>query len=93
MSEFAGGDVVYPAEAAPGNTADLIQLQIGLEDGALRVRAIVETLVDPALPVTLTIDGLVPHQRLSGDTVLDVEADERGTVTVNLEAGTAEIGF
>lgn len=51
QSEFAGGDVSYPPEAAPGNTADLIQLQISLHDGALVVWAVLETLVDPQVPV------------------------------------------
>lgn len=52
QSQFAGGDVSYPPEAEPGNAADLIQLQIGLtEEGAVQIRAILETLVDPSLPV------------------------------------------
>ncbi|MGH7789071.1 MAG: hypothetical protein ACRERC_19530 [Candidatus Binatia bacterium] len=50
-SAFAGGDTLYPPEAAPGNVADLIQLQIGLRGGALTLRAVLETLVDPDLPV------------------------------------------
>jgi hypothetical protein len=49
---LAGGDATYPPEAAPGNAADLIQLQIGLGDGGgLKVRAILQTLVNPDLPV------------------------------------------
>lgn len=51
QSEFAGGDVAYPPDAAPGNAADLIQLQISLRDGALVVWAVLETLVDPDVPV------------------------------------------
>jgi len=51
QSAFAGGDAAYPDAAAPGNAADLIQLQIGLHRGALFVWAILETMVDPALPV------------------------------------------
>ncbi len=51
QSEFAGGDVVYPPDAAPGNTADLIQLQISRRDGALVVWAVLETLLNPDVPV------------------------------------------
>ncbi len=47
----SGGDAVYPDWAAPGNTADLIQLQIAENRGALEIRALLETLVDPALPI------------------------------------------
>jgi predicted esterase len=50
-SATAGGDESYPPQAAPGNAADLVQLQIGLRDRAIVVRAILETLVDPDLPV------------------------------------------
>lgn len=47
----SGGDAVYPEWAAPGNTADLIQLQLEDRGNVLRVRAILETLVDPSLPI------------------------------------------
>ena len=47
----SGGDAVYPEWAAPGNTADLIQLQIAEGRGALEIRALLETLVDTALPI------------------------------------------
>ncbi len=47
----SGGDAVYPEWAEPGNVADLIQLQIGESRGALEIRALLETLVDPALPI------------------------------------------
>lgn len=50
-SALAGGDAQYPAEIGAGNAADLIQLQIGLRPEGLTLRAILETLVDPALPV------------------------------------------
>ena len=51
QSAFAGGDAKYPPDVVSGNAADLIQLQIGLDAGALTVRAILETLIDPGLPV------------------------------------------
>lgn len=47
----SGGDAVYPGWAAPGNTADLIQLQISRPPEGLAIRAILETLVDPRLPI------------------------------------------
>ena len=50
-SALAGGDAVYPTEIAGGNAADLIQLQIGLGAEGLTVRALLETLTDPSLPV------------------------------------------
>lgn len=51
-SGTAGGDVRYPDTLTINNAADLIQLQIFTTgDGGLTVRAVVETLVDPALPV------------------------------------------
>jgi hypothetical protein len=50
-SVYAGGDATYPFEIDGGNAADLIQLQIGLQDGSLTLRAILETLVDADLPV------------------------------------------
>lgn len=43
---LAGGDATYP-NPGPGNTADLIQLQLGTaENGSLTVAAVLETLVD-----------------------------------------------
>jgi hypothetical protein len=51
QSAFAGGDADYPPEAAPGNAADLIELQISLYRNALVVWAVLETLVDPGLPL------------------------------------------
>jgi hypothetical protein len=50
-SVYAGGDATYPFEIDGGNAADLIQLQIGLQDGSLTLRAILETLIDPGVPV------------------------------------------
>jgi hypothetical protein len=42
-----GGDATYPDSAAPGNTADLIQLQLGTgPEGALDVTAVLSTLVE-----------------------------------------------
>ena len=44
---LAGGDARYPAEGHPGNTADLIQVQLGTAPGgALRATAVLESLVD-----------------------------------------------
>src|SRR5204862_5631674 len=41
-----GGDAAYPAAPHPGNTADLIQLDVGTgAGGALAVTALLETLV------------------------------------------------
>ena len=46
---LAGGDAEYPANPYPGNTADLIQVQVGTDDaGALTVAAVLETLVPGA---------------------------------------------
>jgi hypothetical protein len=50
-SALAGGDAAYPADIAGGNAADLIQLQIGLRAEGLTVRALLESLTDPAVPV------------------------------------------
>jgi len=50
-SEFAGGDVAYPEGAATNNTADLIQLQITLDEGRLVLWGVLESLVDPSVPV------------------------------------------
>src|SRR5437899_1245701 len=47
---FSGGDSTYPASAAPGNAADLIQVQLGrTPEKQLRITAILETLVHPGL--------------------------------------------
>ena len=46
-----GGDVTYPSSAAPGNLADLIQLQVGDDGQRLTIRAILETLSDPRRPM------------------------------------------
>ena len=44
-----GGDITYPADPYPGNTADLIQLTVGSgAGGALAVGALLETLVPGA---------------------------------------------
>jgi hypothetical protein len=50
-SARAGGDVKYPPELAGGNAADLIQLQLGLDGLDLTVRAILQTLTDPTVPL------------------------------------------
>ena len=48
----AGGDAVYPASVVRGNAADLIQLQVSrTRTGALVLRAVLETLLDPAVPL------------------------------------------
>ena len=48
----SGGDATYPEFAdPPGNAADLIQLQIGVQPDGLHLLAILETLVDPDVPV------------------------------------------
>ena len=47
--ETPGGDAVYPEGLE--NAADLIQLQIGLDGGLIEITAILETLVDPKLPL------------------------------------------
>jgi hypothetical protein len=48
---LAGGDATYPEFAAPGNAADLIQLQIGVQGDGLHLLAILETLVNPDFPI------------------------------------------
>lgn len=45
------GDLRYPDWATAGNTADLVQLQISLEDEGLQFKAILETLTDPDQPI------------------------------------------
>ena len=47
----AGGDVTYPAWVTLGNAADLIQLQIDVQTDGLHLLAVLETLVDPAIPI------------------------------------------
>lgn len=50
---------VYPSDAL-ANAADLIQLQLSLDDAQLRIRAVLETLTDPQAPllgVGLDLDG------------------------------------
>lgn len=84
QSAFAGGDTKYPPEAAPGNAADLIQLQIGLQDGAVSIRAVLESLVNPSLPVLAvafdtdndasTGAGALPGDQWLADGGLGVEA-------------------
>jgi pimeloyl-ACP methyl ester carboxylesterase len=58
---LAGGDARYPANPYPGNTADLIQLQLGADAGGnLSIGAVLETLVDGAdalIGVGLDTDG------------------------------------
>jgi pimeloyl-ACP methyl ester carboxylesterase len=54
-----GGASVYPS-VETANAADLIQLQLRFDGEALRIRAVLETLEDPALPllgVGLDLDG------------------------------------
>lgn len=57
----AGGDATYPSAPHPGNTADLIQLQLGQDgDGRLTVAAVLETLVgghDSLVGVGFDTDG------------------------------------
>lgn len=47
-ASYPGG--VYPSDAL-ANAADLIQLQLGLDGKALKIRAVLETLTDPAVPL------------------------------------------
>lgn len=49
-NDSAGGQATYPS-SSEANAADLIQLQITPTTTGLRIRAILETLVDPALPL------------------------------------------
>lgn len=56
--ERKGGDATYPADAAPGNAADLVQVQLGMTNGALRVRTVFNSMVDRDAPlVALGIDN------------------------------------
>ena len=48
-SELGGGVEPYPEDGA--NTADLIQLQLRLTDDGLLIRAVLQTLNDPSVPV------------------------------------------
>jgi pimeloyl-ACP methyl ester carboxylesterase len=58
---LAGGDGRYPANPYPGNTADLIQLQLGTDtSGNLTIATVLETLVDGAealIGVAFDTDG------------------------------------
>lgn len=59
-SGLAGGDVKYPDAAAPGNTADLVQLQVSLEEEGIGIAAILASLVSESLPVVgvaFDVDG------------------------------------
>ena len=47
-ASYPGG--VYPSDDL-ANSADLIQLQLGLDGKALRIRAVLETLTDPTAPL------------------------------------------
>lgn len=50
----------YPAQAQRGNAADLIQLQLRPSADGLSIRAVLETVLDPAVPsvgVGLDLDG------------------------------------
>ncbi|HEX7096116.1 MAG TPA: hypothetical protein VF183_09545, partial [Acidimicrobiales bacterium] len=49
--DCSGGDAAYAPWAAPGNTADLIQLQIGADHRGVTIRAVLGSLVNPSLPV------------------------------------------
>ena len=47
-----GGDAAYPASVTRGNAADLVQLQLSrAPSGALVIRAVLETLLDPSVPL------------------------------------------
>ena len=46
---FGGGAEPYPEDGA--NTADLIQLQLRPTDDGLQIRAVLQTLNDPSVPV------------------------------------------
>jgi|GEM_PF-2685987 len=60
------GDAEYPEWAAPGNAADLIQLQIGLQYDGLHLRAVLQTLTN----VTFTLPVEVPNG--NGEEMRDV---------------------
>jgi hypothetical protein len=107
QSAFAGGDAAYPASLAVNNAADLIQLQIFLDDSRrLSVRAVLETLVDPAAPVlavafdtdadaatgaaTLPGDGWQTDAPLGVDVLLEVAAP--GARLWEYREGTWSIG-
>ena len=48
----AGGDATYPGSIERGNAADLIQLQLSQSrNGGVAIRAVLETLLDPAVPL------------------------------------------
>lgn len=49
----SGGDATYPDFAAPGNTADLIQLQIGVQTDGLHLLAILQTLTADNIAIPL----------------------------------------
>jgi len=61
-----GGDATYPADPHPGNTADLIQLQVGTnQGGVLVVLALVETLV-PGADVAVGVGFDTDRNSLTG---------------------------
>lgn len=48
---FAGGDVTYPDDAAPGNAADIIQVQLAPAGGGVSMRFVLNSLVDRRAPL------------------------------------------
>ena len=55
-----GGNSVYPASLPERNAADLIQLQFSRTKGKLHIRAVLQTLLDEAVPVVrvgFDVDG------------------------------------
>jgi hypothetical protein len=61
-----GGDATYPGNPHPGNTADLIQLQVGTnQGGVLVVLALVETLV-PGAEVAVGVGFDTDQNSLTG---------------------------
>jgi len=45
----AGGDAVYPAHLS--NAADFVQVQLRQQAGGLHIRVVLQTLIDPAVPL------------------------------------------
>ena len=50
-NDTPGGNAVYPASLPERNAADLIQLQFSRSKGHLRIRAVMQTLLDETVPV------------------------------------------
>jgi hypothetical protein len=92
-----GGDAAYPASLPEKNAADLIQLQFSRSRGQLRIRAVLQTLLDEAVPVVrvgfdvdsngttgeAALPGWTANEPLGLDVVTTLAAANAGENTVD----------